>query len=64
MNRDVASSYKSQYRSFELKKKLKDFESNCLKRDEISNYSLFNIKPYKDPKIGKYHKAIEEHEEF
>jgi len=41
--------YKSQYKSFELKKKLKNFEFDCKKREDISNYSIFNIKTYKDP---------------
>ncbi len=36
------------YKSFDLKKKLRNFEDHCKKRQKKYNYSVFNVKNYQN----------------
>ena len=59
VQRDVIEDYKSLYKSFDLKNKLREFEATCIRRQEISSYSVFNINTFKDSK-GSGIKAVKE----
>jgi hypothetical protein len=62
VQKDVLTKNKSMYKSFELKKRLKDFEVSCKRREDISNYSVFDIQTTKDPLIYGV-KAVKEEDE-
>ena len=51
VQREMLTNYKSMYKSFELKKKLKDFEATCKRREDVANYSVFDIRTAKDPLV-------------